>query len=150
MVPKRATVDTHGPGAGPVQSHDHPHGRGLACAVRPEEAGHDTWTDREAHIVDGDLVTVVLTEAPYLDHRLLLRAPVLHRAWLSRAGGVGRSDSVRVGRGGEGAQQLLGQLDVVDRFGGLRSVRAGLEVAYLAVQPFHLLVQLVRDRGRLA
>jgi hypothetical protein len=59
-----------------VQPEDQPHRRRLTRPVRPEEARHDTGPNRECQAVDGTLVTVILCQAPRLDHLLnLARVP---------------------------------------------------------------------------
>jgi hypothetical protein len=51
-----------------VEAEDQAHRRRLARAVRAEEAGHDTGSDREGQIIDRPLRSVVLGEAGDLDH----------------------------------------------------------------------------------
>ncbi len=65
-----APVDRHAAGAGPVEAEDHPHGRGLAGAVRAEEAGDPAGLDGEREAVDGGLLAVGLGEALGGDHAI--------------------------------------------------------------------------------
>ena len=57
-----APADPGLPGIRPVQAEDHPHGGGLARAVRPEEAGHHARPHVEAERVDRDRGSVALGE----------------------------------------------------------------------------------------
>ncbi|SFY53584.1 hypothetical protein STEPF1_06867 [Streptomyces sp. F-1] len=61
-------ADGHRAGRGVVQPEDHPHGGGLARAVRPEEAGHGTRPHLEGKVVHSGLVAVPLRQAYSLDH----------------------------------------------------------------------------------
>jgi hypothetical protein len=65
-------VDQDPPSGGLVQPGDHPHRGGLAGPVRAEKAGHDARLDDEIQTVNGQLLSVSLTEVFYLDHRLFL------------------------------------------------------------------------------
>src|SRR4051794_13717676 len=61
-------VDGHGARRWPVQPHDHPHGGGLARAIRPEETRDRARSDGEADAVHGGLVAVALGQLVRLDH----------------------------------------------------------------------------------
>jgi hypothetical protein len=63
-----AAVDGDAAGGRRVQAEDEPHGRALAGAVRPQEAGDDAGLDGEAEVVDGGLGAVGLGQVPCLDH----------------------------------------------------------------------------------
>jgi hypothetical protein len=66
-------VDQDPAGSGVVQRGDHPHGGGLAGAVRPEKPGHRPRGHGEAQAVDRQLVPLPLAEAVNFDHRYVLR-----------------------------------------------------------------------------
>src|SRR6185437_14039012 len=51
-----------------VKPEDAAHRGGLACPVRPQEAGDLARLDAERQVIDGDLVAVPLREPPYLNH----------------------------------------------------------------------------------
>ena len=61
-------VDQHRPAVWLVQAQDHPHRRGLACAVGAQKAGHDTGVDRETDIVDRSDLSVALGQVPDFNH----------------------------------------------------------------------------------
>ena len=62
-------VDGHGSTVGTYESVEHADGRGLARAVRPEEAGDFAVSRIEADVLDRDDVAEPLVEIPGVDHR---------------------------------------------------------------------------------
>jgi hypothetical protein len=54
-----------------VQAEDHPHGGGLAGAIRAEEAGDHAGPAGEAEVIDGEDRAVAFGEIAGLDHRVL-------------------------------------------------------------------------------
>ena len=63
------TVDGRLAGVGPVQPHDHAHGRRLARPVGTQETGDHPGGDREGQVVDGHGLAEALGEAVGDDHR---------------------------------------------------------------------------------
>src|ERR1700722_18671396 len=68
----RHSADRDGPAGRVVKAEDHPHGGGLAGAVRAEEPGHDTGPDSETEIGNGSRAAVAFRETARLDHRISL------------------------------------------------------------------------------
>lgn len=61
-------VNADRPTGGRVQPHDHPHGRGLARSVGPEEAGDPSRFDRERKAVDSGRLPEALGQVLDFDH----------------------------------------------------------------------------------
>ena len=68
MICVGPAVDSHGARRRAVQAQDEPHGRRLAGAVRPEEAGDHARPDSEVEAVYGGLGAVAFGQLARLDH----------------------------------------------------------------------------------
>jgi hypothetical protein len=64
----RGAVPRHGAGVGLGDAEDHPHGGGLAGAVRADEAGERARWDGEAHAVHRPTGAEGLGHVPQLEH----------------------------------------------------------------------------------
>ncbi|GMA96436.1 hypothetical protein GCM10025881_32600 [Pseudolysinimonas kribbensis] len=68
QLPIGHAVDACFAGGGPVEAHDHAHGRRLAGAVRPEESRHEPGAHREVDVVDRGGGAEGLRELVDFDH----------------------------------------------------------------------------------
>ena len=66
-LPVWLPVDDRAPFAGRDQTEQHPQRRGLACAVRPEKAGHGSLPRHEAEVIDGGHLCEALGQPVNLD-----------------------------------------------------------------------------------
>ena len=95
------------PAVGADQPEQHPQGRGLAGAVRAEEAGDPARLDREVEVVDGGEGAEPLGEAADLDPRpaVSVRLSVRHRGLSSSSRRRGRSRATAFGHAGVAERQ---------------------------------------------
>src|SRR5690606_1951825 len=99
-----AAVDPDATRGGPVEADDHPHRRGLARAVGPEEPGDDAGLDRERDVVDGGLLPVPLREVRRFDHEDSLVGCVSNLRTRAPARDLLKSESAR--RNGYAARMI--------------------------------------------
>ena len=73
-IPVGEPADGRPPRRRGLETHDHPHRRRLAGAVRPEETGHDAGSDLKAQIADGLGAAEALGQVFNNDHAIAPRS----------------------------------------------------------------------------